>query len=78
VAIGDLGIEEQVFEAGGLERVFKLKRLPERMNETRVLSFAASSRFGTRVTRASMSASNKKTAIAPGPARSICSGLRTA
>jgi len=36
VAIGDLGIEEQVFEAGGLERVFKLKRLPERMNETRV------------------------------------------
>ena len=36
VAIGDLGIEEQVFEAGGLERAFKLKRLPERMNETRV------------------------------------------
>lgn len=36
MALGEIGIEEQVFEAGGLERAIKLKRLPERMTETRV------------------------------------------
>jgi hypothetical protein len=36
VSIDALGLEEQVFEAGGLERAIKLKRLPERMHRTHV------------------------------------------
>ena len=36
-AIGELGIEERVFEAGGLDRAVKLQRLPERMTQTRVV-----------------------------------------
>ncbi len=35
-AIGELGVEPRVFEAGGLERAIKLQRLPETMSETRM------------------------------------------
>ena len=35
-AIGELGVEPRVFEAGGLERAIKLQRLPETMRETRM------------------------------------------
>jgi hypothetical protein len=35
-AIGELGVEPRVFEAGGLERAIKLQRLPETMTERRM------------------------------------------
>ena len=35
-AIGDLGVEPRVFEAGGLERVIRLQRLPSVMRERRL------------------------------------------
>ncbi len=37
VVIAELGIEDRVFEAGGLDRVIKLQRLPERMTQTRII-----------------------------------------
>lgn len=36
-AIGELGVEPRVFEAGGLERAIKLQRLPETMHEVRMM-----------------------------------------
>ena len=35
-AIADIGLEEMVFEAGGLERAVTLQRLPDVMTETKV------------------------------------------
>jgi hypothetical protein len=35
-SIGDLGIEPQVFEAGGLGRAIRLQRLPETMTQCRM------------------------------------------
>jgi hypothetical protein len=34
VAIGDLGVEPRVFDAGGLERAVRLQRLPEIMTQS--------------------------------------------
>ena len=37
VAIAELGVEERVFDAGGLHRAVKIQRLPDRMTETRIM-----------------------------------------
>ena len=37
VAIAELGVEERVFDAGGLNRAVKIQRLPERMTEMRIM-----------------------------------------
>ncbi|HEX2240147.1 MAG TPA: DUF3604 domain-containing protein [Actinomycetota bacterium] len=37
VAIAELGIEERVFDAGGLDRAVKIQRLPEIMTQTRIM-----------------------------------------
>jgi hypothetical protein len=37
VSIPELGIEQRVFDAGGLERSVKLQRLPEKMTRMRVM-----------------------------------------